>query len=674
MSNKRHNTSSNQTTTEVIESLHEDINKTSENSNVKCPEYFQDDDRSRWLYWVYHFWKPWCLKNGSHELLFEGTINGRSLTDLKNANPCIFKITETVRNVATYEKYVKDPVYRTRLTQVSSAFRILMPILRKPIMVDDGHGGLVRQLLHPTARIAFEVANVPGMRRLIPGLSIPTAAELAAMSPLQQAQEAANYITNWGHVPRDNNAWAALVYPGAATDADCPPPLQDFDESEVLDEVMMTIYRLKRVSKVDLKREYEAAKVANPLFNFTAREFCERDQDPTIVNEIAKQWTKQDDSSKDSIKFIAVAFRQANLALDKIQGAPRDLVNGLIMQQRYPEVVQKLMMHHNTLELGNETQQEAQIANHTPIAGEAWISYKRNLVENCIALATQKKLASLVIAHGKTYVETYPLDTQEMADNCGNMTDAEFALAYPLSHRHVSEAKMVSYTIAAVMKFPRLQPVNDKLMTMDPDALNMRDLSILITNVEKNPVTKAKQKEEAAKQINNYKKQKLTEATTNVTLQDNGKLDNGKPRCRHPDHSQSNHTNPDCRLQFPNNKAAKGKGKKKQDNDTKQRKPPTWDPCRYCSSIPALKKNAQWHSDDRCTKNPASPVAIPGSIPQSVHVAHQVNSQLSPIMDQLAITTAAFVATSKTLKSALGVNKKRKPKVAFEDEEDDEDA
>jgi hypothetical protein len=43
-------------------------------------------------------------------------------------------------------------------------------------------------------------------------------------------------------------------------------------------------------------------------------------------------------------------------------------------------------------------------------------------------------------------------------------------------------------------------------------------------------------------------------------------------------------------------------------------------------------------------------------------------------MDQLAITTAAFVATSKTLKSALGVNKKRKPKVAFEDEEDDEDA
>jgi hypothetical protein len=273
---------------DVIESVQDEIHKTSDQSTRKCPEYFYQDDKSRWLYWIFHYFKPWCLKNGSHEFLFEGTINGRTLADLQNGNPCIYQITETVRNVALYEKFVKGDAYRTRINQVFASYVMLLPILRKPVMVDDGAGNMVRQLLHPSARTHFALQNIQGMRRQIPGLMVPTAAELLLMSPEEIAADLAAYNVHFSHVPRNDNDWLPLVFPHAANHGDCPPIMRDFERNDLIDEVLMAIFNNQKINKDDLKASYAAAKVANPAFNVTPRQFCARNIDPPTLAEINK--------------------------------------------------------------------------------------------------------------------------------------------------------------------------------------------------------------------------------------------------------------------------------------------------------------------------------------------------------------------------------------------------
>jgi hypothetical protein len=678
MSNKSNNVQ------EVILSIHDELKQTSDSSTKECPEYFHDNDRARWLLWLKHYFIPFCIVNGSHEYLFKGTVQGRQLSDLKNEIPDWFQIRETTSNVATYKKFVKDDVQLTRLTQIGEAFRCLLPILEKPVMISDGAGGLVAQLLHPTGRQGFAVANIPTMRALIPGLYVPPAAVFNSWSPEKQAADIAKYNKHWPHVPRDDNEWLARFYDGATTDAECPPAWFDFRESDCIEEVRMTIFRVNRITKEELKAEYESNKLANPLYNLSPQQFVEFNQDPVLILAMSDLYADRDDANKKSIEFIARVHHRAGQAMLKIQGPPRDRVNNLLLKQLYPEALRHLILHNNTLELGDESEVELLIAGHNPIPGESWITYQRTFKDNCVALATMKKLQAIVIEHGDVFMQNYDLDSQEMIDNCEKFTDAEFRALYPTCQRQLSEAKMVTLTINAVRKFPRLQPVLKTLMAMKPSAKNMVAVCDLIDNVETDPATKILKAAEVGKDRSNKsndKKRKNEETenssnqnSSNFILQDNGKLSNGKPRCSLSQHSKSNHTNPDCLVQHPGlKKNDENKKRKKNDPPPKDtRKEPTWPPCKYCLSVPALKNNAKWHSDNRCNKNPASPAANLNQIPQSVVQNHQVNASLAPIMAQLALTTSAFTATSKHLKKALGV-KTLKKKAETSDEEDEDD-
>ena len=567
-----------------------DLTGSSKNQRIsKQINYFSNPtDLSSWIVWLYREFIPLTISNGSYEYITEGTIGGKEASTVISVQPSWSKIHEIISNTKAIDRYRKDKSYLEQVKLIFNEFpwgaRILMhresardlKIRRDEVEPDD-----------PSTWRAFNIESLQDFRKFIPGLNLILPTDLVL-----RRKQLKLFQDHWSHVPRLSKEIITKVMTTDPVGNAEPRIIKPLDMQPIYELIINAKIDEASTSSAELELAYKEFLISNPYMS--EEEFFTKDIEANDVEEMSKLYETKKKHAQYQVTYLATHREKAADAFFWITGAAKDVIIKELNVQDYHSAYVKLnnhMISKGIADLMIFEQKCFKIKITLGMTLESYLSSENNAIINWATMLKFKEAIALDHAN----ISSFKINTDEMIDNSGTLSDAEFFTKHKCVPM-IANSVRVSIIVNGISGSKRFASVSGAFAQLDLKKKTMKKLMRLLVNVEN---SKEAQDILALEVIQLKKKnsnQDSVNPSANVTMTGSTAPKFKQGSCVHHPLSTTHDTS------MCSKSAKKGQQQSKNKEYNKD-----FAPCSYCLNNEALKSRAESHPRERCFYDPKSP-------------------------------------------------------------------
>jgi hypothetical protein len=637
----------NATTTGVESSNSSEVLPFNQIKAIKCDPIYDTTNVAAWIIYLNESLLPFAGHHTVTEYLTKGTINGTLLEDYKIQTHTWPEIAARVINKNNYENTVgtDNDKYSTRITAILNTYPWAYDLL-----FDQEDLTVARRMIHPNHAAGDNGVqhdfNITKLRSMIPGLRFPEPVALAAMIEADRIKLIREYEDNFGpNFPKSNAEIRARIYRGT----DPYPLLHVWEKEEIREKIYKITHKRARVTPESLVASYEAKLVLNPALTQSLKDHCLEGCDASISASIEKEHENNKTNSTKSIDFINGILSKASTVTNKFQGPVRDLCAVELAARNHHKAFIKVLNHFSGQNVHTIKDLENSVRAIKIQLGQTFATHWAHVLNGFILWSSTIAIQRHLSRNTTNTIDNFQLNMEMVSDSSGFLSDNEYSLKHNGAEPYIPHSIRVSILMEGLVDSEVLKVGIDLIRTKTNPALKtMQFVHDTLKGIESDSIGQKVLKKQIADVQNRYNNKR---PSSNLAAGRNPE----DPCHIHGD----NHLNKDCRSQKTNNndnnpsKKRKGNNNNNNNNNNNGGKKKnkyiyTGPPCEYCLKFPQFEESAVGHPNSHCYRDPMSPAAKPNMIPKSVQLSHQINSSMSPLIQQMQLANQELAKSMVT--------------------------